>query len=557
MSSSNCQKLLSVEQSRRYATMPSISGCIPDGMLRAYRRHLLLLFFLVLCNLAYSATFGIIPKPIHEEYLGGTVLIPRIMAVDVALCPNARELLVTTLQNDLQVRVSEGNSQNSFIRFVADDRLPFEGYELRIDTSKVEIVASSPQGTMWAVQTLRQLLRQSFLAFAGQPKQLPVAVIKDVPNYEWRGFHLDVSRHFFDMDYLKKLIEWLSFYKLNKFHIHLNDDDGWRIEIEKYPLLTEIGAWRSITTNRWSAEAISRSENNAEMMPDERFIKNDTLYGGYYTKADMREIIAHAAKYGVEIIPEIDMPGHMTAAIRAYPFLSCTDSVGWGTEFSYPVCPCKPEVIEFAKNIYAEIAELFPSQYIHIGADEVEKDTWDANLLCQEMMERLGMASSVELETYFVSEIQQFLEGMGKKVIVWDDATEGNVSNNLYAMYWRDWLRRTLPSIVEREIPLIFTEWGNFYLSSRPTFERWRRLYNYDMEGNFPLKNDDIMGFHACVWTERIPTEAKLEEHIFPALQAFAELAWGSERSWDDFLLRMKPHLRIMDWERIRYRRYD
>jgi hexosaminidase len=517
---------------------------------------LITLLLFVLCQWALSSTFGIIPKPVYENYPGDNVLIPRELTINGSLNDDARELLIETLRNDLKIKVSFGNDQNSFIRFVSDNSLPEEAYELRIDSGRIDIISSSSAGTLWAVQTLRQLLRQSFLAFAGQPKQLPVAVIKDEPSYYWRGFHLDVSRHFFDKAYLKKLIEWLSYYKISKFQIHLTDDQGWRIEIDRYPLLTEIGAWR--TLDRWDTICIQRADYNAEMIPDERFMKNDSVYGGFYTKADMREIIAHASKYGVEIIPEIDMPGHMSSAIRAYPFLSCPGDIGWGTEFSYPICPCKPEVIEFAKNIYAEIAELFPSPYIHIGADEVEKGTWDDSPLCQQMMKEKNMESSVELETYFVNEMQQFLESKGKKVMVWDDATEGQVSNNLTVTYWRDWQRETLHSIKARGFPLIFTEWGNFYLSARPSFERLHRIYNYDMQqARFPLNKDDIIGYQACVWTETIPTEAKLEEHIFPALQAFCELVWSNERSWDDFLTRMKVHERNMDWERIRYRKYD
>ena len=460
----------------------------------------------------------VIPKPVDEEYSGGILIIPQEITVGAALNSDARDLLVGTLQNDTKIKVNQGDNQNSFIRFVTDNQLAAEAYEIHIETDKIEVVASAPQGTLWAVQTLRQLLKYSFVSQPEKPNLLPIGVIKDQPAYAWREFHLDVARHFFDKPSIEKLIEWFSFYKVNKFHIHLSDDQGWRIQIDKYPLLTQNGV--------------------------------------FYTKADMREIIAYASKYGVEIIPEIDMPGHTSAAISAYPYLSCTDGTGWGTEFSYPICPCNPDVIAFAKDIYGEIADLFPSQYVHIGADEADRTTWDASPLCQQFMKEQGMSSSLELQTYFVSEMQQFLESKGKKVIVWDDATEGDINNRITVEFWRSWMDYTLPSIKSRGFPIVFAESDDFYLSSGLSFDRWKNLYNFNIESRFSITKNDITGYQVCIWTESIASTAQLQQYVFPYLQAFCELAWGSDRLWDDFLLRMQWHYLFMDQEKINYKKY-
>lgn len=337
--------------------------------------------------------------------------------------------------------------------------------------------------------------------------------------------------------------------------MHLNDDQGWRIEIDKYPLLTEIGAWRSF--DKYDSICIRQSEYNPDMQIDKRFIRNDSKYGGFYTKADMREIIVHAQKYGIEIIPEIDMPGHMSAAIRAYPWLSCTGNTGWGKEFSYPICPCDPKVIDFAKDIYSEIAELFPSPFVHIGADEVERGTWELNADCKKQMKKHKMKSSADLQTFFVNEIQKSLKEKGKKTIVWDDAAVDDIENEVHVTFWRDWMNENANMIVEKGNPMIFMTWSHFYLSARPSFERWKELYEFDITKDYPnMTESKVIGYQACVWTEEIPNETKLEEHVYPALQAYSELIWSNKRNWQDFLQRMSLHNRIMDREGIHYRSY-
>jgi hexosaminidase len=497
----------------------------------------------------------LIPQPQQAIYSDDFLRLPANISISTDFDINAKELLSDIL-GILNIEVTEASNKDSFIRFYTDSNLDNEAYRIIIDTVRINVYASDTQGSRWAIQTLHQMIRHIYFTYPGQEKHLLVADIEDYPRYAWRGFHLDVARHFFTKEYLLKTIEHLSFYKINKLHLHLSDDQGWRIEIDKYPLLTEVGAWR--TFNKFDSICVREAEYNPDMEIDKRLIRKDSLYGGYYTKADMREIISHAQKYGIEIIPEIDMPGHMSAAIKAYPWLSCTGNTGWGMEFSYPICPCDPKVIDFAKDIYAEIAGLFPSAFIHIGADEVERDTWEINEDCKKLMKKNKMKSSEGLRTLFVEEIHKSLQAIGKKTIVWDDAAVNNISNDIYITFWREWLNENADMIVRKGHPMIFMAWTPFYLSDWPSFERWKELYEFDITKDFPNMTDEkVAGYQACVWTELIPNETRLEKFIYPNLQAYSEFIWSRERNWDNFLKRMKLHNRIMDKEGIRYHSYD
>ncbi|MGV8092931.1 MAG: beta-N-acetylhexosaminidase [Mangrovibacterium sp.] len=355
----------------------------------------------------------LIPKPQKESYTGKVLRLPSSVAISTDLDNDARTILGKVFQEVLNVRTSFAPDEKSFVRFHVDQELAAEAYIIKTDRKRIEIYASSPQGSLWAVQTLHQMLKHAGRSGTGNPKYLPAGEIEDFPVHQWRSFHLDVARHFFTKEFLFRTIERLSFYKINKLHLHLSDDQGWRIEIDKYPLLTGIGGWR--TFDRFDSICIRKARLDPDMEIDKRFIRQDSMYGGFYTKADMKAIIGHAKKYRIEIIPEIDMPGHMSAAIRAYPWLSCTGNPGWGKEFSHPVCVCDPRVIDFAKDVYEEITALFPSEYIHIGADEVEKDSWEADHDCQELIKEKGLESPEGLQTLFVNEMHQFLKEKGKK----------------------------------------------------------------------------------------------------------------------------------------------
>jgi len=513
----------------------------------------------------------LIPKPQRIIYSGETVPLPSYITISAGFAQEAAELLSDILsditgvethltteetpQKGIGMAKENNGDKNGFIRFIRDQSLTAEAYRIRTDNSGIRIYAADTNGALWAVQTLRQLFMQIYLLSPQEHKTMPAVVIEDAPRFAWRGFHLDLARHMFTKEYLKKTINRLATYKINKLHLHLNDDQGWRLESEAFPLLTETGGWR--TFDKYDSICIRKSADDPTMALDKRFLRDDTLYGGYYTREDMREIIAHAATYGMEVIPEIDMPGHMSAAIRAYPWLSCSGAAGWGEEFSHPLCTAKPEVRAFAKKVLEEVAELFPSDYLHIGADEVETTIWEECPLCRATMVEQQMSGPRDLQTHFVEEMHEYLKSIGKKTVVWDDAAEEvGVSNEMYVTFWRDWKYENAAPIVERGHPMIFATWSHFYLSARPSFNRWKALYQFDITEAYPGMTDDrLIGYQACVWSEEIPGEAKLEEHIFPSIQAFSERVWSSDRDWDDFLGRMPLHYLIMDRESINYSR--
>jgi hexosaminidase len=354
-----------------------------------------------------------------------------------------------------------------------------------------------------------------------------------------------------------KLIDWLSFYKFNKLQLHLTDDQGWRVEIEHFPLLTSVGAWRSF--NNLDSICMKKALSDPDFEIDNRFIKEvngKKVYGGFYTKQDIREIIAYASAHFIDVIPEIDMPGHMSAAIRAYPYLSCYGSVGWGKEFSYPVCPCKPEVMDFCVKVWDEIADLFPYKFVHVGCDEVEKDTWANSSICKQFMKENHMSDPGEIQNYYVTQIQKYLEAKGKKVIAWDDVIDGKVDSNIILMYWRDWLKESPAKCAGNGNDIIITSWSPFYLSGRHTDETLTNLYNYVPADSLSAEvMKKVIGIQGCVWTEEIPSEVKLEYHVFPRLQALSEVCWSSQRNLNYFKTRLYPHELFMDSKHIHYRK--
>jgi len=280
------------------------------------------------------------------------------------------------------------------------------------------------------------------------------------------------------------------------------------------------------------------------------------VYGGFYTKKDIREIIAYASAHYIDVIPEIDMPGHMSAAISAYPFLSCTGTEGWGKEFSYPICPCKAEVMDFCFKVWDEVADLFPYKIVHIGSDEVEKDTWAASSDCQQFMKENNMTDLNEIQNYYVNRIQKYLEAKGKTVIAWDDVIDGKVDSNLIMMYWRDWLADSPLRCAKNGNDIILTPWSPFYLSGRHTDKTFTELYNYNPIDSLPAEVlNKVIGIQGCVWTEEIPSEAKFEYHVFPRLQALSEVCWSSRRNIDSFKIRLEQHLNYMNAKGINFRK--
>ena len=502
---------------------------------------------------------GIIPLPKSVDFSDETLLLRKDVNVIPGLpFPTASAEVGNALSDALGITVSEKQEVNGInIRFNKNSALPKEGYRIDINGKEISVEASDAAGAFYASQSLRQMIINASGNKRSDTIRLRQMTIRDQPEYPWRGFHLDVSRHFFTRDYIFRIIDWLSFYKLNVLHLHLTDDQGWRIQLDQFPALTETGGWR--TFNRYDSTCMSLASKDINYTLDQRFIREQNgvkEYGGFWTKQDIRDIIAYAGDHYIDVVPEIDMPGHMSAAIKAYPYLSCADSAGWGKEFSYPICPCKEEVMSFAAKVWDEIAELFPSKYVHIGSDEVEKDTWASSDICKAFMQANNFKNISELQNYFVKEMQKQLELKGKTVIAWDDVIEGSVDSKLLLMYWRDWVTDSPDRCAANGNDIILTPWSPFYLSSAKGDEAIEKLYNFKPSDLYPVAVvAKIRGMQTCMWTEEVPSEAIFEYLAFPGMEALSEICWTTSRNWYSFQQRMKSHFSWLDSQKINYRR--
>jgi hexosaminidase len=436
-----------------------------------------------------------------------------------------------------------------------------EAYQLNIDPSHIKITANHPSGLFYGIQSIRQLLPPAIEAKTVQQNinwQVPAVSIADEPRFEYRGMQMDVSRHFFEVDELKTFIDRLALFKFNRFHIHLTDDQGWRLQIKKYPELTEKGAWR--TMNNHDEVCIERAETDPMFkLPRKHFktIDGKELYGGFYTQEQMKDIIQYAANRSITIIPEIDMPGHMKAAIDQYPDLSCVEGAGWGQTFSIPLCPCEEGVYEFVNNVLEEVVELFPSEYIHIGADEVEKSTWANAPLCKQLMKREGLKSVEELQSYFVKRVEKYLNSKGKKMIGWDEALEGGINPSTTIMYWRAWVKEAPLHAAKEGHDVIMTPTSHCYFDHEPNGDRLSHVYNFDpipaaLKGT-PAANK-IKGVQANLWSEYIPTMARLDYMSMPRMMSLAEVAWTKDKGEADFTKRVDSIYPRLDEMGIQYR---
>ena len=445
--------------------------------------------------------------------------------------------------------VTEGTSKTGF-SFVVNPELPAEAYELQIRKNGVCIKASGLNGFNYAVQTLKQMLPSEVFGTAVAADKewtLPCCEIKDEPRFSYRGMHLDVSRHFFDMDMVKKFLDVMEMHKLNTLHWHLTDDQGWRIEIKKYPRLTEVGSIRKETL-------IGHSFTSKKY--------DGTPYGEgmWYSQDQIREIISYAASKGINVIPEIDLPGHMLAALAAYPHLGCTgkqyDVWGrWGIADEV-LCAGKEETMLFLEDVLAEIAELFPSEYIHIGGDECPKTYWETCPHCQAKIKELGLKDTEEfqaehyLQSYVMTRMTEFLSSKGKKVIGWDEILEGEVADNAIVMSWRG----TAGGIKAAQMghDAIMTPNSFFYLDYYQSedienepfgiggYLPVEKCYSYEPFADEMTEEESkhILGVQANLWTEYIASNEHLEYMLLPRMAALSEVQWCDmdNKDWNRFL---------------------
>ncbi|MDJ1485193.1 family 20 glycosylhydrolase [Cytophagaceae bacterium YF14B1] len=527
------------------------------------KRVFLMLTAGFLCQISWAQTteYPIIPYPTtlveKEGQFTITAKTNLSLAKNAALFANEANQLKDIIKNATGITLSSKKSKGgSVILFQQDPGIANpEGYHLTITPELVTITAKTPAGMFRAIQTLRQLLPVK--ASSSQSVTIPAAEIKDEPLYTWRGMHLDVSRHFFSVEYLKKYIDLLALYKMNKLHLHLTDDQGWRIEIKKYPKLTEQGAWR--TFNNQDSTCMKRAKDNPDFEIDTKHIvqkDGKTMYGGFYTQQQMKDIIAFAAARHIEIIPEIDMPGHMMAAIKAYPYLSCSGNTGWGKDFSTPICPCNEATYQFAQDVYSEIIDLFPSEYVHLGADEVEKTSWAQADVCKELMQKEGIKNVNELQSYFVHRMEKFFHSKGKKLIGWDEILEGGINPSAIVMYWRSWVPQAPIKAAKNGNQVIMTPGTPLYFDSPPDKNSVYNVYHFQVipKGLSEAEGKAIIGAQANMWTEYIPSEKRADYMFMPRMTALAEVLWTHKDLYKSYQSRLIQHYGRLETMGVHYR---
>mgnify|MGYP001554227875 CR=1 FL=1 len=433
-----------------------------------------------------------------------------------------------------------------------------EGYLLNVSPKKIQIIANTKAGIIYGMQSLFQTLPE---IRTNAELQVPCMKITDYPSFKWRGMHLDVCRHFFSPEMIKEYIDLLSEYKFNTFHWHLTDDQGWRIEIKKYPKLTSVGAWRA------DRRGIPWSECKPTQ-PGEA-----ATYGGYYTQEQVRDIVAYAAERNITIVPEIEMPGHSEAAIAAYPWLSCTQQPQTTiTGGMYPpgiqsnYCPANDSVFTFLENVLTEVMQLFPSKYIHIGGDEVDKTPWKNDPRCQAFMKKSGYTDEEQLQSYFIQRIEKFLIAHHRKLIGWDEILEGGLAPEATVMSWRGESGGIQAAKMKHDVvmtpgtPLYFDHYQAGPAGEPEAiggFNTLKMVYDY-----YPVPKEldstdatYVLGAQANVWTEFISTREHLEYMVLPRMLALAEGLWTpkSEKNYDDFYERLQNQFREFDEKGFHY----
>ena len=541
----------------------------------------IMLLLLPLAVFAKDQVIRIVPQPESIELVGGTFkaigagvncdaafdAASRMVAQDFA----ARMSLVTGKVSSFAVPFGitasvEAGKIKGFV-FIRDTRLADEEYRIEIGRKSAVVRASGFAGLRYAVETIKQMLPEAIYGRNGAVNAdwyLPCAVISDKPRFSYRGMHLDCARHFFSVDAVKRYLDVMAVYKLNRFHWHLSDDQGWRVDIKRYPELTLIGGYRSGTM-------IGRDFNSDDGI----------RYGGYYTQDQIREVVDYAARLGITVVPEIDLPGHMLAAMSAYPWLGCSGGPyeawhKWGVA-DQVLCAGKESTYEFLENVLSEIADLFPGEYIHIGGDECPKTEWEDCPHCQAKIAELGLkdddrfSAEQYLQCYVTARMQDFLAGKGKKIIGWDEILEGELAKGATVMSWRGVDGGKEAASHGFDAIMTPTSYCYFdYMQSKDTdkepvgiggFVPLEKIYGFEpLEGMPEGAGKHILGVQANLWTEYIATEEHLQYMLLPRLLALSEVQWccPENKDFDGFLSKLVEHeLKILDIMGYNYRRLD
>ena len=443
-----------------------------------------------------------------------------------------------------EVRVSDKEKSSNAIILAVDSTMGHpEGYKLQITPEKVLLTGGSEAGVFYGIQTIHKalpILKDGKVAAA-----LPAGTVTDFPRFRYRGFMIDVGRHFFPVSYLKQMIDLMALHNINYFHWHLTEDQGWRIEIKKYPKLTEIGSKRDSTIIDWETKKFDGKPHS-----------------GFYTQDEAREIVRYAADRFITVVPEIDLPGHTTAALASYPELGCTGGpykvLGSFGVFSDVLCAGNDQTLQFTKDVLDEIMDIFPSEYIHIGGDECPKSRWEKCPKCQAKIKELGIkalpkhSKENQLQTYFMSELEKEINAHGRRMLGWDEVLEGGLTPNSTIMSWRGIqggieAARQHHDVIMTPIQRLY--FSNPRINKMTGFEWMNRVYNFEP---VPAELTDaekkfVIGTQGCIWTEWTADSTKMEWQILPRMAALSEIQWTlpEHKNFERFMERLPEMLKI------------
>jgi len=520
------------------------------------RNSLLLSCLLALCTAAFSqagspGAAAIIPRPKEMVSGTGSFTLSAETKIVAGASPSLQEdiswfndYLARHYHTRLKVVATAPESNYILFEEAKQTIAGEEGYELSVEQKKIRITAKAGgAGNFYALQSLLQLLPPE----SNKPLLVSCVQIKDAPRFQWRGMHLDVCRHFFPASFVKRYIDLIALYKMNTFHWHLTDDQGWRIEIKRYPELTRTGARRKGTM-------VGRYSNQ----------EYDSIpYSGFYTQEEIKDVVAYAAKRHITVVPEIEMPGHAVAAIASYPWLSCTGKQleverGWGV-FEDVYCT-KDSVFHFLENVLDEVIPLFPGKYIHIGGDESPKVRWKSCPVCQSVIRREKLKDEHELQSYFIKRIESYVSSKGRRIIGWDEILEGGLAPNAAVMSWQG--QDGGIAAAKEKHPVVMSPVSHCYFdyyqaspASEPLaiggYIPLEKVYAFEPvpEVLKPEEQAYVMGAQGNLWTEYVLNEKHVEHMVLPRMAALAEVLWTpkDQRNETDFLVRIQKHFQLLD----------
>lgn len=517
---------------------------------------------------ARQAELGLIPNPVSASLLKDSFLLSDKLIISIENISDSMNI-IARLQDFLRHstgysipignRIDDSPAILLSINKVADDKIGNEGYRLMVEPRKVILKANHLSGLFYGIQTLIQLLPDEIedsTTKVNRQWKIPCVDVTDYPRFKWRGIMLDVSRHFFQLADIKKLIDEMARFKFNTLHLHLTDDNGWRIEIKSLPELTKTGAWRVNRTAWWGTREAPKPEEAA-------------VYGGFYTQDEIKDLVNYAKERSVNIIPEIDVPGHCLAAIASYKNLSCTKStyrVNPGSPFygvdDNALCAGNDSTYLFLEKVFTEVAALFPNTYIHVGGDECYKEFWKRCNVCDATMKKEKLSNTGELQAYFFTRLKKILDAKGKKIIGWDEILDGGFSGSAAVMNWRSDARTA--DLIKAGHYVVATPQEFTYLdhyqadpaTEKPSFDmlRLKKVYAYEP---VPAGSPEpaMLGGQANLWSEFVPEFSHAEYMLWPRAIALAEIFWSprGQKDWNSFVQRTIHHLQRLKYAGINY----